>query len=410
MQNIFYGAGRYAAENLTQLLVQGIVPVCFVDADERKQFALFPDSNGYPVLPLKIAINKYPDYRLWLTVGNENLFTIRQYLLGEGIREDRLCYTEAIEYRNGCLFLGKAIKHYGDYFMACHFPCGEKLASTGNFKEDYHRYKDYCSSLIHRLKSNEPTPCDACYNLREGYYPVGPVEPKMIVFATGFAGDICNFRCVHCFVEKNFENVPHYNGQDFIETLRTLDEVVLHENFTVYIANGEPTARKDFKKMIEAIRGKNWKILIATNGSMYRYELAELIKEGHNIILNISPDCGSSETFKKIKGIDCFKKFISNIEKYANVGAKFQLKYTLIQGVNDNVVDADGFIELAVKYGVAVIVSNNILEIMHPLPQDSLNILLRIINKAKEKGLCVYYASENFHVEDAAAIEIALKN
>ena len=61
---MFYGAGRYAADNLERWLSEGLIPVCFIDADEEKHNALFPfDSNykgaKFEILSLSEAIKKY---------------------------------------------------------------------------------------------------------------------------------------------------------------------------------------------------------------------------------------------------------------------------------------------------------------------------------------------------------------
>jgi len=50
--NIFYGTGKNAEQNVQKWIDSGIVPICFVDANERKQHTQF---HGYDVLSLTEA-------------------------------------------------------------------------------------------------------------------------------------------------------------------------------------------------------------------------------------------------------------------------------------------------------------------------------------------------------------------
>lgn len=85
---VFYGAGENAKRGLAQWIDWGLEPVCFVDADASKQHTLF--FGKYQILSLSEAMQRYPDYTLYLTVAPENVSPILQYLLEAGIPEERI--------------------------------------------------------------------------------------------------------------------------------------------------------------------------------------------------------------------------------------------------------------------------------------------------------------------------------
>lgn len=55
---IFYGAGQNAKIKYQNWIKEGLMPVCFVDADINKQHTLF---DKWEILSLYEALNKYPN-------------------------------------------------------------------------------------------------------------------------------------------------------------------------------------------------------------------------------------------------------------------------------------------------------------------------------------------------------------
>lgn len=88
---IFYGAGQNARRHLDEWKTKGCIPVCFADADIRKQHTFF---DGIEILPILEAINKYPDYEMICTQAPFALEEVRQYLLALGIPEERIRFME----------------------------------------------------------------------------------------------------------------------------------------------------------------------------------------------------------------------------------------------------------------------------------------------------------------------------
>ncbi len=157
MRVIFYGAGQFAAANLSKWVDGGLSPSCFADVDERKHHTMF---CGYSVLPLREALANGTNYVIYPTVSKGSLLAVTQYLLNYGVPQEKIKYMIPMELRRGCSFLGNALKLYGEYNMACHFPQGERLQSLGNFVDDYVAYQEYCTQLADDLRNGNPCSCD----------------------------------------------------------------------------------------------------------------------------------------------------------------------------------------------------------------------------------------------------------
>lgn len=88
---IFYGAGRNACENWERWVKQGLEPVCFVDADIKKQHTFF---EKWEILPLLEAVGRYPDYIIYCTQIAANLGAVQRYLLGAGIPAEKIRFCD----------------------------------------------------------------------------------------------------------------------------------------------------------------------------------------------------------------------------------------------------------------------------------------------------------------------------
>jgi adenine C2-methylase RlmN of 23S rRNA A2503 and tRNA A37 len=68
-----------------------------------------------------------------------------------------------------------------------------------------------------------------------------------------------------------------------------------------------------------------------------------LSREGSSLFVSI--DAGTESTFYRVKGRDCYNEVFENLRRYSKFG-RIDMKYILIEGVNDDRKDLDGFLEL----------------------------------------------------------------
>ena len=354
---IFYGAGLEARSKFFDWIDAGIpIPVCFADADDNKQYTKFvintPASEScrhlkFEILPLHEALEKYPDYLIFLSVSDANLLFVYNYLISCGVPKEKIKYSDHVEYRKGCQSLLTAF-HVGprNLKVCCISPYNTSIPRKAPMQVLYREYMETFGNLLQDIIENKPTHCDGCPYLVERFWPKNPKVNK-IVFDTGFDSDSCNFNCIYCTYKNNIEG--RYIGEKFIdvfrETLRCFEGV---ENIFIHLGVGEISVAHWKDEVLNLLKAKKWYSYIHTNASVYNSDIAEMIKEGY-MTINVSLDSGTSRTFSKIKGVDCFDKVVENLLKYSECGHGVHLKYIILPEINTNPDDVDGFLDIAFK-------------------------------------------------------------
>jgi len=156
---------------------------------------------------------------------------------------------------------------------------------------------------------------------------------------------VCDLKCNFCFAHsKNYENKikPKFMNLDFY--CHTIIDQIKDMNWDLrclwYLGYGEPLLHRDLCKMIKYAKSKNIakSIELATNGTNLTDEMLDtLIDSGINK-LHLSLDAVDRETYKKMKGKDCFDLVISNVQnaiKKAERLKKFDFIIKVFDEIND---------------------------------------------------------------------------
>lgn len=188
-----------------------------------------------------------------------------------------------------------------------------------------------------------PDVCQNCFQIQEKDWD----ESEYIDFITITHYTCCNADCIYCSNNLEIEERSNdkYNVMPFLMYLK--NEGILKDNLELHLGGGEITIYKECESILEefGIKG-NAKIYAATNAIHFSENLYKAIQNGNTDVI-ISLDCGSRETFKRIKRIDAFDKVIENIYKYSSAKEnKVTLKYILIPGINDNMDEFKKFIDI----------------------------------------------------------------
>ncbi|HER23454.1 MAG TPA: GTP 3',8-cyclase MoaA [Candidatus Atribacteria bacterium] len=158
--------------------------------------------------------------------------------------------------------------------------------------------------------------------------------------------DRCNYRCVYCQPEKQFEFISHEEVLRYEEIVEIIKEAVDLGITKVRVTGGEPLARKgvgDFIKKLREIK-KLEDISLTTNG-FFLSEYAEKLKDAGLNRVNISLDSLQEEKYKKITGGGSLKKVLKGIDSALKVGLlPIKINTVLIRGVNDD--EVEDFIKL----------------------------------------------------------------
>ncbi len=194
-----------------------------------------------------------------------------------------------------------------------------------------------------------PESCKNCCFIQEQDWDEGKYINEVTI--TNFS--CCNADCIYC--ANNLSSNERFN--DYYNILPILkyykDEGVLVKGCEFHISGGEFTIYQECDEILKEFGMTDYaKIIISSNCIRYSDALAKSMEIGSTYIIH-SLDCGSRETFKKIKRVDAFDKVIDNLKKYTfNAKQQLTLKYIIIPNVNDNLDEFGKFLNIAASLQV----------------------------------------------------------
>lgn len=170
----------------------------------------------------------------------------------------------------------------------------------------------------------------------------------------------CDCACIYCSqgnttleAIKENQNKKLYDVKKFIQELYDEDLIDKHSLF-VEVQGGNISCLKDHDELLEIFlkNGVN-RIMIFTNNIVYIPVIEKILIKKQGGILS-SLDCGTPETFYKIKQVDKFDKYIENLKQYISAAGNenIYIKYIIIRNVNDNIEEITNFINLMSNIGI----------------------------------------------------------
>ena len=357
---IYYGAGAYAEANIAQWLSAGCVPACFADADSNKHYSFVdaPTGEKFKILPLHEALDLYPEADIALSVSRTSYTSVVDDLYSRGIPHSRMSDPMGSKgSASHCKLIGRYFNYTGVSFATCCEPMREVLASVGDIEEDIAHYRLYCEQLNARLRDGILTSCAGCYRLETGA-DEDELAIDSICLSTGLlGGDSCNFKCSYCdFANNDWVDCNKGDRPDVLSLIKYISDKMSIKRLDY--ASGEITVSEYRDEIFRIWKKMHWKGYILTNAAVYSKGIDELLRSGL-VKVNISLDAGNAATFVKVKGVDCYQKVVRNVERYAQSAqaGQIQLKFIVIEGVNDNPENIDSFVELARKCNAEVVIS-----------------------------------------------------
>ena len=397
MDKIFYGAGSYAITRIDDWLAMDIIPVCFSDIDECKHYSFISSSGGeeFEILPIDEAVKRYPNYELCVTVNPGFVENVYNWLIGYSIPPERIKYHP--EHRG----IPKNCPHIGEYLVIDGFgikTCCEgnvvNQPSTGNFRNDIVKYMQYCTKLRDDLNNGKFTSCIECHMLRDGR-SYSEIQIKRVNLSTGLpGGDCCNLKCIYCTYG---ESLGACNREESVyDMLLILSEQPNIDHITY--ACGDLSVSPHREEIFALWKKEQWRGTIFINAAIYCDSISELLSAGL-ININVSLDAGTSVTFEKIKGVDCFKNVIENVKRYASADGLIELKYILLEGNNTNENDLRGFVRIAKEINSRVIISRDCRIINTRMSELEYSMLLALAQLCNDHSI-PYLIAEAYVVMD----------
>lgn len=221
------------------------------------------------------------------------------------------------------------------------------------------------NKLIRMLdKGIIPEECSGCFDLKEQENPkplilsaFSKLPKANLIIVKHFKQ--CDCSCIYCCEQylSGRKIVLKSKKSDYYDLLPIIKEmykqnIIDKKELDVHFQGGNVSVLDEFEDLVNIfIENGVKRIEIATNGIKYLPIVEEICRKTF-VDINISIDCGTKETFKKIKTVDKFEEVKENIKKYAKLPLLLRLKYILVRGVNDNIQELTNYIELMKETGV----------------------------------------------------------
>lgn len=165
--------------------------------------------------------------------------------------------------------------------------------------------------------------------------------------------DVCNFKCSYCLPDgyKSCGGPEPLSVDELRRVSTAFSELGVQK---IRLTGGEPTVRKDFDKIAEAISGlPNIKTLaLTTNG----YRLKDRAKRWHDAgidAINISLDSLSPKNFHKITGHDRCEEVLRGIDAALSAGFRsVKINAVYLKGINDHEIDR--YIDMTREFPLSV--------------------------------------------------------
>jgi len=381
--------------------------ICF--GTGGKAFNRFCANTNYKNLHLYTTIeecmsnysfDELKSLRVILLSGLDECYADFHKLCSIGVDPYRISFYENLEWRKGCTFIKKYIWFGRTYYRACVYRNGEHLNTdySGDIGHDFSRIMDKCEKTISLWRNQKATMCDGCTILKEGLWPRNTEFSSLSIYG-GFKSEHCNFKCFYCDATDNLLLAKERDSITIVDAIKEFITVVGHTNFTVSLSAGEITVSPYKEEVFKLLRRLNMKTSVFSNGYIFDENIYDMLCS-KQASLDISIDAGTRDTFYKIKRVDGFERVVKNISKYYKSGGRIELKYIIIEGVNDNSNDISNFLSLCQSYATSVRISTNKFNYKENLKTETLGLIHNMINHLRQLKLPVSISYSQFNDED----------
>jgi wyosine [tRNA(Phe)-imidazoG37] synthetase (radical SAM superfamily) len=249
--------------------------------------------------------------------------------------------------------------------------------------------------LRRALDAGEPCICGGCSFLRHQDWPDDDQKQLFTGSVHISHYHVCNIACTYCS-QADSQNAPG-RAYNFLPVAGDmLAREYLSPDSVIHFGSGEPTGMPEFADLLRLFAGRTRNsIKVVSNGTIFSPELEALLKAGR-AQLEVSLDCASRETYKKIKGRDLFLKVLENLRRYACAGVT--LKYIVLPE-NRGEDDGRAFLDLAEKLGITTVkITTDYIRLpLSPTEMDRLAAMLCLARKRGFESLDIIHEEVEFH-------------
>lgn len=216
-------------------------------------------------------------------------------------------------------------------------------------KFNFYEYLKNIDKLM-QLNQKQTGGCQGCTFLQKQIVPEFPHE-KNIKFFTINHFTKCNSNCVYCGIGRKTEDIK-FKLLPILK--RLIKDKMINDSCLINWGGGEPTICNEFEELAAYLHKNNIRQAINSSGIEFSQTILEGLKDG-SMSIQISPDSGTEETYRKIKRQKNFNRVWENIRKYAQYPNMLFVKYIFFSW-NANENDIRCFMQKCIESGVKNIV------------------------------------------------------
>ena len=253
-----------------------------------------------------------------------------------------------------CEKLEKTIHFLPDgvkYCCSCADGVGLKIPDFTSFNEQ--DIADAKNNYIEILKSGEiPPQCSGCVEYKERRI-IDKIKSIFLSPQNNLISHIivdhyqqCDTDCCYCSQKKmHSDNAQKYELLPVIQRLYE-KKMINPKNLKVEFQGGNISMLQEFDSLMNEFLCHNCdNFVILTNFIQYFPVIEKL---GWKSLVCVSLDCGCKETYKIIKNTDTFDVVVNNLKELRSKSSiVIQLKYIILEGINDNKDELSKFLVLA---------------------------------------------------------------
>ena len=208
--------------------------------------------------------------------------------------------------------------------------------------------------LYKDINSGKAPQCEGCDCLIKK--PAKKIDIGKISYLIYHPHTTCNLQCCYCFFQKNEQYAKlDPRTADLYAAVKNFHKIGLFkENIQLELGGGEPLLLNNIDKTYEFMAEnypKGGIVLVSNYALSKRVETIIPVFKQRKIktVLKTSIDCGTRETYAKIRNRDVFEDVVNNITRSAKEGIfdAIYLKYILLEdGSNTSDKDIYGFIDI----------------------------------------------------------------
>lgn len=228
------------------------------------------------------------------------------------------------------------------------------------------------------------------------------------VFVGVPAGDRCNLECIFC-TDRSKDCSYQYKNTSFDEFLM-FSQPLSFANYIQIQGWGEPLVNPDYEKILDFMTSTckgACTISFNTNGTLLNERWIDKIASVPNLLINISLNASSRETYESIMKQDCFNEVVKNIRSLvrkrdqkgcnASPSGKRPLISISMVAMRQNVHEIPRFVSLAADLGADYAILRDLIILRKERLQDSLyfqknltsNELKQAFAVAKARGIAL---------------------